>query len=52
MLSSQRPTCPSLASRDVPPSPIEALLLKHPWLVPKLYSGRIPSVGTIPRQSC
>jgi hypothetical protein len=30
------------ASKDVPPSPIGALLLKQPWLVPKLYSGRIP----------
>jgi hypothetical protein len=31
------------ASKGVPPSPIEALLLKKPWLVPKLYSGRIPA---------
>ena len=31
------------ASRDVPPAPIAALLLKQPWLVPKLYSGRIPA---------
>jgi len=30
------------ASKDVPLSPIAALLLKQPWLVPKLYSGRIP----------
>ena len=30
------------ASKDVPPSPIAALLLKQPWLIPKLYSGRIP----------
>ena len=30
------------ASRDIPPSPIAALLLKKPWLVPMLYSGRIP----------
>lgn len=30
------------ASRDLPPSPIEALLLKKPWLLPRLYSGRIP----------
>jgi hypothetical protein len=30
------------ASKDVPPSPIAALLLKQPWLVPRLYSGRIP----------
>jgi hypothetical protein len=31
------------ASRDVPPSPIATLLLKQPWLVPRLYSGRIPT---------
>ncbi len=30
------------ASRDVPPSPIGALLLKKPWLTPLLYTGRIP----------
>jgi hypothetical protein len=30
------------ASKEVPPSPIAALLLKQPWLVPRLYSGRIP----------
>ena len=30
------------ASRDIPPSPIAALLLKKPWLVPMLYRGRIP----------
>src|SRR5262245_35682851 len=30
-------------SKDLPPSPIAALLLKQPWLVPKLYSGRIPA---------
>ena len=30
------------ASKDVPPSPIAALLLKQPWLIPKLYAGRIP----------
>jgi hypothetical protein len=30
------------ASKDVPPSPIAALLLKQPWLIPKLYSGHIP----------
>ena len=30
------------ASRDVPPSPIEKLLQKKPWLLPRLYSGRIP----------
>jgi hypothetical protein len=31
------------ASKDVPPSPIAALLLKQPWLIPRLYSGCIPA---------
>ena len=31
------------ASKDVPPSPIAELLLKQPWLIPKLYTGRIPA---------
>lgn len=30
------------ASRDVPPSPIAELLLRKPWLLPRLYSGQIP----------
>ena len=30
------------ASRGVPPSPITELLLKKPWLLPCLYTGRIP----------
>ena len=30
------------ASRDVPPSPIAELLMRKPWLLPRLYSGRIP----------
>lgn len=30
------------ASREVPLSPIAALLLKQPWLIPKLYLGKIP----------
>lgn len=30
------------ASRDVPPSPITELMLKKPWLLPRLYTGRIP----------
>jgi len=30
------------ASKDVPPSPIAVLLTKQPWLIPNLYSGRIP----------
>jgi hypothetical protein len=31
------------ASRGVPPSPIAVLLHQQPWLVPHLYSGRIPA---------
>jgi hypothetical protein len=31
------------ASEEVAPSPIAALLLMRPWLIPKLYSGRIPA---------
>jgi len=31
------------ASKEVPPAPIAALLLKKPWLIPNLYSGRIPA---------
>lgn len=30
------------ASKDVPPSPIAELLVKKPWLLPSLHSGRIP----------
>ena len=30
------------ASKDLPPAPIADLLHRKPWLVPKLYSGRIP----------
>ena len=30
------------ASKDLPPSPIAALLMKKPWLLPQLYGGRIP----------
>ncbi|MDH4066913.1 MAG: hypothetical protein OEW19_21135 [Acidobacteriota bacterium] len=33
------------ASRDVPPPPIAALLRQKPWLLPLLYSGRIPRDG-------
>lgn len=32
------------ASRDLPPPPIVELLKKKPWLLPALYSGRIPGV--------
>ena len=31
------------ASKDLPPPPITELLKKKPWLLPNLYSGRIPS---------
>jgi hypothetical protein len=30
------------ASRGVPPSPIEELLRRQPWLLPRLYTGQIP----------
>jgi hypothetical protein len=30
------------ASKDLAPPPIVELLRKKPWLVPRLYSGRIP----------
>ena len=30
------------ASKDVPPAPIAELLRREPWLLPRLYSGRIP----------
>jgi len=30
------------ASKDLPPSPITELMMKKPWLLPQLYSGRIP----------
>ena len=30
------------ASKDLPPPPIVDLLMKKPWLVANLYSGRIP----------
>ncbi|HMF97421.1 MAG TPA: hypothetical protein VKE96_24140 [Vicinamibacterales bacterium] len=29
-------------SKDVPPSPIAELMTRKPWLLPNLYSGRIP----------
>lgn len=38
----QTPAQARNASRDVPPSPIAELLVKKPWLLPRLYSGRIP----------
>lgn len=30
------------ASKDLAPPPIVELLRKKPWLVPRLYGGRIP----------
>ena len=30
------------ASRDLPPPPIVELLMKKPWLLANLYTGRIP----------
>jgi len=30
------------ASKDLPPAPIVELLRRKPWLLPALYSGRIP----------
>jgi hypothetical protein len=30
------------ASKDAPPAPIVDLLRRKPWLLPMLYSGRIP----------
>jgi len=30
------------ASKDLAPSPIVELLRKKPWLIPRLYSGRVP----------
>jgi len=35
------------ASKGVPPSPIESLLMKQPWLIPNLYGGRIPGRGQV-----
>jgi len=29
-------------SKDLPPAPIVELLTRKPWLLPRLYSGRIP----------
>jgi len=40
---SETPAQARNASKSVPPSPIEALLLKQPWLIPRLYTGRIPA---------
>ena len=38
----QSPAQARNASKDIPPAPIVSLLMKKPWLVANLYSGRIP----------
>lgn len=35
------------ASKDIPPSPIAALLMKEPWLLPRLYNGRLPAFTAV-----
>lgn len=39
---SETPSQARNASKDLPPAPIVDLLRKQPWLVARLYSGRIP----------
>jgi hypothetical protein len=34
------------ASKDVPPPPIVDLIMKKPWLLANLYSGRIPEAAS------
>ena len=34
------------ASKDLPPPPIVQLLMKKPWLLPSLYTGRIPEAAS------
>lgn len=36
------PTKARNESKDVPPSPIVELVMRKPWLLANLYSGRIP----------
>ena len=36
------------ASKDVPPPPIVELLTKKPWLLPRLYTGRVPNAASAP----
>jgi hypothetical protein len=38
----QSPAQARNASRDLRPAPIVDLLTRKPWLLPRLYSGRIP----------
>lgn len=33
------------ASRDVPPPPIVDLVIRKPWLLANLYTGRIPDTA-------
>lgn len=35
------------ASRDLPPPPIVELVMKKPWLLVNLYSGRIPASAAL-----
>lgn len=35
------------ASKDVPPAPIVELLTRKPWLVARLYAGRIPGEAAV-----
>ncbi len=36
------------ASKDVQQSPIAELLRREPWLLPRLYSGRLPTAPATP----
>ncbi len=36
------------ASRDIPHPPIVDLLKKKPWLLPLLYTGRLPRADSLP----
>jgi hypothetical protein len=38
----QSPAQARNASKDLRPAPIVELLMRKPWLLPRLYSGRIP----------
>ena len=35
------------ASKDVPPAPIVELMMRKPWLLPQLYTGRIPHDASV-----
>lgn len=41
----QSPAQARNASRDLRPAPIVELLTRKPWLLPRLYSGRIPQAS-------